>query len=606
MKRCILSLLAFLLATLVSQAQDYDTVVFSVKGGFYEDIPTLTLHCHNPEHHVRFTTNGNLPDGESPRYVGPLPLDERMYSKSNISAIRNCPEDQFKAPASVGHCIVIRAAVFDSLGRCVSATATNSYFIAALGCDLHGLPAVSLCADSLDLFDFDRGIFVEGAYYDTAKPHWSGNYYQHGREWERLSNIEFYEPDNTGINQLCGLRTHGGNGRRFQQKTLKVYARRKYGNDRFRHKFFEDVAIEQFKILVLRPFLSSNAGCEDHISNRLAQQMGLDFMADRPSVMFINGEYWGIYYVKERPDEHYVEDHYGIEADSVNVYWRWFGETENGSPDKFLSLRDFIDTADFRVETQYAYAESLIDMESFINYYILEMFIANFDWPGNNVRFWQAGNGKFRWLFYDGDSGLEFQNIDMFANAVYDGDAEYPSNRASTLFFRKLLESPRFQRQFSDRFNYLITTILSYGNTQKHYQFIKEALKEEAHLQFDRFPQMESFYPKNYRQWIDYHMEITRQFLEQRPTGNFLSMAKPSILGINGFGYEGKTIVQIKAQQFGSDCIEVFDLSGRKVYSQVCVLADGSNPVCLDMEVESGVYLVRIGDRVAKIMHVRR
>lgn len=606
MKKQQLFLLSCLLSALNLLAQDYDTVVFSVKGGFYEDCPTLELRCYNPEHHVRFTTNGNEPFGESQRYVEPLLLDEQMYSTSNICAIRNCPEDQFKAPASIEHCIVIRAAVFDSNDRCVSAIATNSYFIAALGCNLHGLPAVSLCVDSFDLFDYDRGIFVEGAYYNPDRPHWSGNYYQHGREWERFSNFEFYEYDNSGVNQQCGLRTHGGNGRRFQQKTLKIYARKKYGNDRFHHKFFNNVKEDRFKILVLRPFLSSNGGCEDHICNCLAQQMGLDFMADRPSVMFINGEYWGIYYVKERPDEHYVEDHYGIEADSVNVFWRWFGETENGTPDKFLSLRDFIDTADLRIETQYAYVETQIDVEDFINYYILEMFIANFDWPANNVRFWQAYDSKFRWLFYDGDSGLELQNIDVFANAVYDGDADYPSNKASTLFFRKLLVSPKFQRQFANQFNILITSTLSYKNTQKLYQNIKTALEEEAQMQFDRFPQMESFYPKNYDQWKGYHMEITRQFLEQRPTYNFLSMRQPTIKRIDQMPCIGKVCLEIEAEQFGSHTIEVYDLQGNKVYGQVCVLADGNNFVWLNMEKTlGGGYLLRIGEQVKKIVHTR-
>ena len=592
------------MSMLFAQAQDYDTVVFSIKGGFYENCPSLELRCYNPDHHVRFTTNGNEPFGESQRYVEPLLLDERMYSTSNICAIRNCPEDQFKAPESIEHCIVIRAAVFDSKDRCVSAVATNSYFIAALGCDLHGLPAVSLCVDSTDLFDYDRGIFVEGVNYNPDRPHWSGNYYQHGKEWERLSNFEFYELDNTGVNQQCGLRTHGGNGRRFQQKTMKIYARKKYGNKHFEHKFFDNVETNQFKVLVLRPFLSSNGGCEDYICNRLARQMGLDCVADRPSVMFINGEYWGIYYVKERPDEHYVEGHYGMVADSVNLFWRWLGETENGSPDPFLSLRDFVDTTDLSVEAHYAYATSLIDIESFINYYILELFVANFDWPANNVRFWQAGKGKFHWLFYDGDSSLENQKFDVYANAVYDGDGQYPSNRQSTLFFRKLLQSPLFQRQFADRFNYLIATTLSYKNTEKIYENIKKSLEEEAHLQFDRFPRMETFYPINYNQWMGYHMEgCTRLFLEQRPTYNFLSMEQPNVKRITPFTYGETVRLQIEAEQFGSHVIEVFDLTGTKVYSQVCVLADGTNHVMLQMDVPLGAYLVRVGDKVAKAMH---
>ena len=83
-------------------------------------------------------------------------------SKENIFTIPICTNDLFYLPDSVQHCIVIRAAVFDGNDSCVSRTYTNSYFIKALGCDTHGLPVVSICADSLDLFGFEQGILVPG------------------------------------------------------------------------------------------------------------------------------------------------------------------------------------------------------------------------------------------------------------------------------------------------------------------------------------------------------------------------------------------------------------------------------------------------------------
>lgn len=596
---CCMVFVFFAVLSLIGQN---DTVVFSVSGGFYDTVFPIELSCQNPNNHIRYTTNGNRPTSQSPLYSKPLTLDERMYSKSNIYTLRNCPEDMYSVPESIERCIVIRAAVFDAADSCVSTTITNSYFIGALGCDLHGLPAVSLCVDSLDLFDNYKGIFVEGACYNPEMPHWSGNYYQRGKRWERPANFEFYELDNTGVNQQCGLRTHGGNGRRFQQKTLKVYAREEYGKKRFKHQFFKNIPECKFKTLVLRPFHSNNAGIEDHISNLLAQQMGLDFMADRPSVMFINGEYWGIYYVKEKPDEHYVEDHYGIDAREVNLYWRWMGEVENGSPDNFMALLEWMKTADLADEEQYAYAEARMDMDEFINYYILEMFIANFDWPANNVRFWQAGDSKFRWLFYDGDSGLENQKFDVYANAVYEGDDAYPTNRESTLFFRKLLESPRFQNQFARQFNQLLSTTLSYKNTYKLYQNIKEAIEEEAHLQFERFAPPEDFYAKNYPDWMVGQMDFTRNFLEQRPTYNFLSMKQPAITAIDCQQNQNRFVLHVKAEEFGSDEIDLYDLKGGKVFSQACVLAVGDNIIGLDLDLAVGAYYLRIGEQVRRVI----
>ncbi len=581
-----------------------DTLVFSAPGGFYDDVFALELQCGNPDNHIRYTTNGNEPTRHSPLYAKPMVMDERMYSSSDIYRLRNCPEDLFRIPDSIEHCIVVRAAAFDGNDSCVSATFTNSYFIRALGCDLHGLPAVSLCVDSSDLFDFDYGIFVEGAHYNPDRPHWSGNYYESGKEWERRANFEFFELDNTGVNQCCGVRTHGGNGRRFQQKTLKIYAREKYGKKRFKHRFFPNLQERKFKILILRPFQSSNAGIEDYLCNRLAQQMGIDFMADRPCVMFINGEYWGIYYVKEKPDEHYVEDHYGIDSKKVNLQWRWLGEVENGSPDRFKALYKWMTKANLRNMNQYARAASLIDIDNFISYYILEMFVANFDWPANNVRFWQAGDSKFRWMFYDGDPALENMDFDVYANAVYDGDEEYPSNRASTLFFRKLLENQVFQARFARRFNESMAGTLSFENTGALFDSIKTDLQEEAKWQFGRFGRIASYYPLDYKEWMEGHLSQTLGFLRERPTRNFLSMPHPDILDIWSYPIcVLPTCLRIEAKGFGSSLIEIFDLNGKKVFSQVCVLANGVNEVPIRWEAPSGLYLLKIEDTVVRIVN---
>lgn len=209
MKRFLWLIRLVFLIVIPLKAQN-DTVVFSANGGFYDDVFALHLFSINTQNHIRYTTNGNRPTAQSSLYEEPLLLDYSKYSRSDIYTILNCPEQDFFLPDSIQHCIVIRAAAFDENDSCVSQVVTNSYFIKALGCDTHGLPAISLCADSLDLFDDTIGIFVPGVHYNPLNPYGTGNYFMKGREWERVSNIEFYEiGDNAGINQLVGLRTHG-------------------------------------------------------------------------------------------------------------------------------------------------------------------------------------------------------------------------------------------------------------------------------------------------------------------------------------------------------------------------------------------------------------
>ena len=139
-------LLLCLLACLLKLSAQEEGVVFSASGGFYQESFSLSLDCFYPEHHIRYTTNGGTPTASSALYTGPLTLDSSMYSNSNIYTIVNCLSSAFYLPDNVERAIVVRAAVFDENDSCISEVSTNSYFIASLDCNTHGLPAISLCA----------------------------------------------------------------------------------------------------------------------------------------------------------------------------------------------------------------------------------------------------------------------------------------------------------------------------------------------------------------------------------------------------------------------------------------------------------------------------
>lgn len=234
MKR-ILLFVSLIIVSLNVFAQ-VEKVSFSHSGGFYENPFSLVLSNVNPQNTIRFTTNGNSPTAQSQLYSEPLTMDENLYSKSDIYTIQTAPEHLFYLPETVLHAIVIRAAVFDSNDECISNVFTNTYLINSLGCADDGLAVISVCADSLSLFDNETGIFVPGINWNPLDPELTGNYYQSGDLWERLINFEFYEPDdNSGVNQLCGLRTHGNRARRYAQKGMKIYAREEYGKKRFEH-----------------------------------------------------------------------------------------------------------------------------------------------------------------------------------------------------------------------------------------------------------------------------------------------------------------------------------------------------------------------------------
>lgn len=596
---------SLLLAPLFALPQSAEKACFSVPGGFYETSPVLELYPFYQQHHIRFTTNGNRPTAQSRLYTGPLLLDESLYSTSDIYTIQVAPEDKMFYPDSIQHCIVIRAAVFDANDNCISEVATNSYFIRSLGCDTHGLPAVSLCADSLDLFDYHQGIFVPGAFFDPLDPNWTGNYYQSGDAWERWMNIEFYELDNTGINQQAGLRTHGGNGRRFPQKCMKIYAREEYGKKRFDHRFFETIPNNSFKHLILKPFCASwlQSGVTDHVCSLIATRLNVETLASRPAVLYLNGEYWGIYYIHERHDERFIEDHFGYDLDEINLLSGWNFNVVNGSNQNMVSFYSWLEDADLSDPDNWNYVRTHVDVDCFIDYQILELFIENMDWPANNMRCWQLNNGPFRWIFYDGDGCLRYLSFDVFANALYVGSSWWPSSTRATLFFRKFLENDAFLQAFLSRFDVLLNTVFQDTATVPCLDAIATALENEVPLQSDRFG-----FPESMDRW-NHDIAQHRYFLLRRVENMreklnlFIGMDEDTNLYVvypNPF--KDYLIIQSTPSISKHGELQIFNMLGQMVYAQSYAMDISTNTIRVDVALPPGLYFLKMDNAVTKIV----
>ena len=610
-----LGLIWFIFITVVTATAQNDTVVFSTKGGFYDDVFVLQLTNANPQNHIRYTINGNCPSAESSLYSDSLWLDATKYSKSDIYTIQISPDNLVYIPDSIQHCIVIRAAAFDENDSCVSKVISNSYFIRALGCDTHGLPAISICADSLDLFDHGRGIFVPGDRFDSLNPSSTGNYYMHGREWERIINVEFCEAaDNSGINQICGLRTHGNRARHQPQKGLKIYAREEYGNKRFRHSFFEETPMNSFKHLLIKPYSSLYplSGIQDYICSQMAIGLGLEAGHTRPVCLYINGEYWGIYFLQEKMDERYLEDHLGLNIEQCNIISNWM-ELECGNPQGFYEMMDWLETADLTVQEEYDHLSDLVDIDNFIDYMIFETFVANLDWPANNNRCWQVVGGKWRWMFFDGDAAFNNSGVDpygnpvpldVFGNATYTGVYNWPSSKRATLLFRRLLENQGFHERFDQRIHVLCQTAFLYENTSPLYHHICDLLRPEINAQSYRFGN-----PSSLAYW-NYACTLTDDFLKNRVESylaewdDFSTDVQENYIAFQCYPnpFSEEIHLGIDSEGFGGKEVAIYDLMGRKVFAQPCCLNTGCNTIVLHPTLGSGMYFLKLGNHAIKIV----
>ena len=595
MKRLLFIGLALLLAqNLLAQTK----VVFSQQGGFYEDSFPLELWCPDGLH-IRYTVNGATPTVDAQPYSEPLFLNEELFSKSDIYTIVNCIPSIYHAVDDVKHAIVIRAAVFDENDSCVGPVVTHSYFIKALGCDLHGLPVLSLAADSLDLFDYETGIFIPGVNYNPADSTATGNYNMTGREWERRINMEFYETDNSGLNQQCGLRTHGGASRWFQQKGMRLYARDEYGKKRFKHRFFETTPIANFKRLNLHPFRCSNwlhTGGQEYLSQRVAAQLDVDGLGVRQVVVFINGEYWGIYTLEESPDERYLEDHYDIDLDQVNILKYW-GVTVHGDGMDWWRFRNWIENADLNQPADSAYTFSRIDIPSFIDYFLLEVFGANLDWPQNNVLQWQASEGApFRMMFFDGDGCFTRWNYPALYNAMHQG--------GNSLIINKLMASEAFKSMLNERYLVLKNSVFSVGSMKTIWDEYRELVGEEVPDQAERFG-----FPASMERWQS-DMDSTEAFFTKRFIGfnqelqNVFELNTPEVK--ENMVYPNPNNGTFFVLVFSENCsmmnVEVMNVLGQLVYKEECFRTIGGNIYRIETGLSSGLYLLRIENDIIRIV----
>ncbi|MBR4135039.1 MAG: CotH kinase family protein [Bacteroidales bacterium] len=501
MRRCVLLFIGLSVALVQLKAQAI--VSFSQPGGRYADSFLLSIETEELDggpYQIRYTLNGGTPSVESFLYEHPLKVDSRLFSTADIYKIPNTIE-RYKTPLpkDVERVVVVRAAAFNAQGECCSNVATATYVIEALYNRTITLPILSLCVDSVDLFDLEKGIFVPGASFDPARPEETGNYYFSGREYEKEGYVEMIGEE-VLLSQDCGVRTHGHISRRYAQKGLSLYARKEYGRKNFDAVF--DGQDFKCKRLVLRPFSCAwtPMGFQDYYTQQLAGALNtFSSLAVRPVVLFLNGEYWGIYYLEEKPDEHYIQSHFGIDDKQVRLVRDWEGHDKNMDFDSsFVALMDWLETADLSDERQYEQLCRLVDVVSFTDYVLFETFIGNRDWPANNMRCWSADGSPWRFIFHDGDA-IRSMDFSAVTNALYDGDSlTWPTSAQSTLLLRRLLQNPHYRDSFVQRVCEMARLYSYSSRPQMRHAFDQAValLKPEIAAQTERFG-----FPKSVRRW---------------------------------------------------------------------------------------------------------
>jgi len=329
-----------------------------------------------------------------------------------------------------------------------------------------------------------------------------------------------------------------------------------------------------------------------------------DFLAGRRVAVYINGEFWGIYTMQERPDERYLEDNYGIDPDGSDIISAWWGEVTNGDSQDWHDLYDSMEAADLSDPVQYAAMAEHIDIANFIDYQLLHIFIANYDWPANNMRCWRdrSPGGKWRWIFFDGDAGLQSCDFGGFDHALSTSDQNWPTNAQSTLFLRRFLENTDFKGLFLERLEQLLNGPLSDGVAVPHYDPIRADMEMTVPAQVARFG-----IPSGLGHW-EGKMLSTLDFLHCRPCEMvyqaeevlgaelivpqcLVSVPEPVTLYPNPTG--GLITATTRVPFPMNSRIFIRDMTGRQVSANI--RHDGTGHFYIDgSQLASGLYVVTI------------
>lgn len=413
---------------------------FSVTPGIYDNAVTVAITAGEGET-IRYTTDCTTPNASSEVYSGELSLSKNS---------------------------VIRAAAFRD-GYLSGDVATATYLFRSDGVN-HALPVVTLVTDPDNLWNSKTGIYATGdqfdpdaaSYADTLK---SATYYQAkfateeqvDTIWEKPAAFSLFDDNGKQVfTQNVGIRIAGSFGRGRAQKGFNVIARKEYGKGSMEYPFFDNRPYTEYKAVVLR------AGAQDQNRSKIRDELasglleGTDinilYQAYRPTVLYLNGEYWGVYFMKEKRNRFFVAQHENTENNVDLAIGKGFKQRSYGDNSDWVSLYEYATSHDLSSADAYNYVAERMDVDSFRDYMIAEIYNGNTD--TYNFQYYRLKGGKWKFIFYDFCWGFQSPGHETLAFRM----GKTPADVCSAKLFAAMLQNKGWRDSFCRRFGELLNT----------------------------------------------------------------------------------------------------------------------------------------------------
>ena len=404
----------------------------------------------------------------------------------------NTSSNQYTGPINISKTSILRARAYRN-NYAPSLVSSFTYFIN----EDNGLPIVSLIADPIDLFSNQRGIFAYGSH---AEANGAGANFK--QAWTRASSVEYFLDAGLAFQADAGLELFGHYSRSKERKSMEVKFKDGFGSGKLKYPVFDDYPVKKFDDLVLRT--SSNdykkTLFRDMLTQSLFKELGLDTQAYKPARLFINAQYWGLINIREKMDSHYLERHFGVEDDEIDLIAGYIkengklkGQVLEGNLDSYRELVNFVRDRDMSDQANYNYISEQMDIDNFITYMAAQIYVDNYDWPGRNIKFWRAKGGKWRWLVYDTDFAfaLEASHDYRFNSLAHilsdDPSPDWESQPNASLLLNRLLQNDGFKLAFVKKFYEIISTAFEPGHVLARIAEFKDRLEPEMPRHIDRW-----------------------------------------------------------------------------------------------------------------------
>lgn len=461
-------------------------VVFSEDAGIYAEGFWLKLYAKEG-YKIYYTTDGSDPKAYGKEYTDSIPLtdtSERGVGPTIEGIVKAMGGGYGSSSASIPGAHVIKA--YATNGFEYTDVFTNTYFISKTFYD-YGVTMMSLSMDKSLIYG-------------------SAGFYNHyssaggGPNQRQTGMLEVFSADGErhGSSYVeLAISGHGSSG--WAMKSMRLYYKSTNNTavgteGDLNYDLFQGYArdeqgnaITDFSRLLLR---NSGNDCMDSFirdayMQRVSRELDVHTMAYVPVLLFINGEFWGVYNARERYSPEYVESHYGVDKENVAIIESDYDglvidgnanapfipmESTQEEADEFNAIVTYIRTHDLSVEENYQYVADRLDIYSFMDMYVARLFFNARDWPENNIKVFKNRNPedpsgmdtKWRFTLLDMDMGIamypEGHWADTSEKANFFGWIDSTGTVVGSIM-HGLCKNAGFKQAFIQRFAHVVDTV---------------------------------------------------------------------------------------------------------------------------------------------------